>query len=143
MVKLSKLPGPHRTCSDISDLAAFDEVVKGFHRFFRCGVGVIAVNLQEVDVRSLKTFERGVYSIEDRLSRKTGLVDILPGILEVREPDCAHPDILMDQTIAFSENKDFLSRDVILFESMSVRVMRAQGTHLLNELPGDTLRLAV
>lgn len=68
---LRELIGPHRTCSDVSDFAGFYEIVKGFHRFFNGNIRVEAVDLEEVEVWRIETFEGGFDVGKDGIAGKT------------------------------------------------------------------------
>ena len=54
-----ELRGPHAGRADVAHLAAADEVVESFHRLFDRGVGVEAVDLEEVDVGRVEAAEGG------------------------------------------------------------------------------------
>ena len=63
-----KLVGPHTGGADVADFAGADEVVQCGHCFFDGGGGVEAVDLVEVYIGGVETFEGGVDSGEDCLA---------------------------------------------------------------------------
>ena len=60
-----KFYSPHRARADISDLAALDEIMQGFHRLLERNLGVEAVDLEKVEVVELEAGEGGVDGFED------------------------------------------------------------------------------
>ena len=68
---LCELIGPHRTCTDVSDFAGPDKVVEGFHGFFDGNILVKTVDLEEVDIGGIETFERRFDVGEDGIAGKT------------------------------------------------------------------------
>jgi hypothetical protein len=75
---LRKLYCPHRTCTNVVNLAALDKIMERLHSLFKWGIGVEAVDLKQIDVVGIKALEGGIYCIEYRLARKTTLVGIVP-----------------------------------------------------------------
>ena len=62
-----ELECPHGTRTNVANLAGFNNVVKRFHCLLDRGVLIEAVNLKEVDVRGIETFERRIHCVEDGL----------------------------------------------------------------------------
>lgn len=54
IVVLGELPCPHGAGTNVPDLAAADKIVERAHGFFGRSVRVVAVDLEEVNVRRLQ-----------------------------------------------------------------------------------------
>jgi hypothetical protein len=67
---LRELCGPHGGGTDVEDLPGLDEVVEGFHSFFDWCVGIVSMNLEEVDVGGTQALERSFDRFEDCGARK-------------------------------------------------------------------------
>jgi len=63
-----ELIGPHRRSAQVPNFAALDQVMKCFHGLFNRYTGVESVDLEEVDIVSLKASQRSINSGEDSLS---------------------------------------------------------------------------
>jgi hypothetical protein len=75
-----KLPRSHTRCTNIPDLPTLNQIVKGFHDFFRWYIRIEAVNLQEIHVGSLQAREGSVDGVKDSLTGESVLVDVF-GVL--------------------------------------------------------------
>ena len=114
MVELRELPSPHRASSNVPNLPALHEVMERFHCLFRRSLEIIAVDLQDINVRRLETFEGCVNRIEDRLTRQSGVVDIVPGVLKMREHRSKNAGVFVYHTVAFRKNDEFIPRNIVL-----------------------------
>lgn len=114
LVQQDELPSPHGTSSDIANLPALHEIVKGFHSLLGRSVVVETMNLEKIDVGSLKTRKRGIDGIEDCLTGETGLVNVVAGVFETGLGDGAETWIVGDESEAFREDDEFFAGDVEL-----------------------------
>src|SRR3954452_3425808 len=67
---LGELPPIHRRRAEVADLARLDDVVQCFHRLLDRAVRIEAVDLVEVDVVGVETFQRRVDLLQDRFPRQ-------------------------------------------------------------------------
>lgn len=74
---LGELVGVHGRRADVADFAAADEVVESAHGLFDGGVGVEAVDLEEVHVVQVHALEGGVDGFEDGGAGEAWEVDML------------------------------------------------------------------
>lgn len=65
ILQLLELPTPHRAGADVPHFPALHKIVQRLHRFFRRNVGVVSVDLEQVDVGGVETSERGVDGVEN------------------------------------------------------------------------------
>lgn len=65
MLQICKLVSPHGTSTEIADFSCLDEIMKGFHCFFGRRGGVIAMNLEDINVIGVQAREGGFNLIED------------------------------------------------------------------------------
>ena len=74
-LQAGELVGPHAGGADVVDFSGGDEVVEGFHGFFGGDGGVVAVELEEVDVGCAEAGEGGVDGAEDGGAGETCIHD--------------------------------------------------------------------
>lgn len=143
VVHFRELIRPHRTCAYIAHLPGLDEVVEGFHGFVDRGLGIEAVDLEQIDVMSLKALQGRINGVEDRGARQAGLIDEVALVAQVREHKRADRRVRVNESVAFCENKDLLPRNVVLREFLIDEDLLTTLRYLLYELSYDSLRLSV
>jgi len=77
VLQRGKLVRPHAAGTDVADFAGADEGVERGHGFFRWGVRVEAVDLEEVEVRGVEATEAGFHSGEDGKAGQAASVDVV------------------------------------------------------------------
>ncbi|MET3721955.1 hypothetical protein ABIB27_003831 [Arthrobacter sp. UYEF21] len=66
--RFAELPGGHRGCADIADLAGFDDVVKGFQGLLDRRGGIPPVDLVQIHVVGCQSGQAGIKFREDGLA---------------------------------------------------------------------------
>ena len=74
---MGKLPAPHRACTNVAHFTTLNEVVEGLHRLLGGYIGVISMDLEEIEVRGPQAYERGFDRVEYGCAGETILVDVL------------------------------------------------------------------
>ena len=87
ILQLLELIGPHGACTNVSDLAGLDEIVQSFHSLLWLHSWVVAVDLEQVDVVGVQALQACIHGIEDGLSRKATLVDVVFRVLQLWIPE--------------------------------------------------------
>lgn len=77
------------------------------------------MNLEEIDVVGLQSFQTVINSVEDGGSGQTALVYIVLGLLHhVAESHVLHGWFLSNRAEALGEKDQLVSRDVVLFDGL-------------------------
>ena len=90
-----ELGRPHAAGADVADLAGLDKVVQGLHGLLQRHVGVEAVDLQQVDVRSIQTLQRCLDLVEDGGAGETAEVLVVLGPVDLVTVELARASALL------------------------------------------------
>lgn len=102
--------------------------MKRLHSLLQWGVGIEAVDLQQIDIVGIKALEGGIYCVEYCLARKTTLVGIVPELWQLFAVlDCSKSRILAGVAVALCEDDELVAREIVLLDSFA------------NDLLGDTI----
>lgn len=82
----------HGAGTDVHDFPGLDQVMERFHGLFRWSGGVIAVNLENVDVAGAKTYKGGIDGFEDSGTGKACILSISYGCKSMFEGSAHHLD---------------------------------------------------
>ena len=149
LIEVRELPASHRACANVAYFTTLNEVVESFHCFFCGDVGVITVDLEEIEVGGLQPHKRGVDRVENGCAGETTLIDVLCLLLQLRREVGADAWIVSDETEAFRCDHDLVTRDLILSECENGKIFgfgrRRSRTdrYLPDELGDETFRFAV
>ena len=123
-VHFRELPGPHRACANVPNLSTLDKIMKRFHCLCNGRVRIEAVDLQEVDVCRLEPGERSLDLVEDRRTRQTRLIDIVPRISKLRVVESSDSNVIECEEVALCEDNDAIPWDVILLQEVADDALR-------------------
>lgn len=84
------------------------------HRLLWWGIEVIAMDLQEVNIRCLQALERRVNLVEDSRTRKARLVHVFLRVLYPGLSHDAYTWVTASNKEALGEDYDLLARDIVL-----------------------------
>jgi hypothetical protein len=146
LVEVRELPAPHRTCANVAHFTALNKVMQGFHRFLGGDLGVVSVDLEEIEVRGLQARERGVDRVEDGRAGEPTLVDVSWLFVELGREVRVSTKIIADETKAFRRDHDLVTGDFMLATTRNNKKLEGgprSGTHLLDELGHDAFRFTV
>ncbi len=132
-----ELRRPHAGCPYVADFSRFHQVMQCFHGFFDGDSGVETVDLEEVNVGCVEAGEGGFDGGEDGLAGESSLVNViftLYNILLIEERP--HPMFLPYNPMAFRQNDELMSRDVVFLIRLSDDLLGCAVAVDIRRIPG-------
>ena len=135
VLQLGELPGVHRRCAEVANLARLEDVMQGLHRLGGRGGRVEAVDLVQVDIVGAEPGQGGVDLLNDRFAGQAGSAGTL---VHLAEHLGGQHDVLATRIAPDRAADDFFRRASLI----GVRGV-PEGDTELDGLPEERLRLVV
>lgn len=97
-------------------LPALDEVMQSLHRLFYWDCFVETVDLEEVDVVRPQPFQGRIDGVEDALTRKASLIDIINSLVDILQSEHVRLIALACRATALSADDKLMAWDLVLFD---------------------------
>jgi hypothetical protein len=117
ILKGVEFPSSHTARTNISNLSAFNHIIESSHDLLSGSIAVQSMDLKHVNVGS-QSSNTPIDSIEDVLSAQSNLV-YHRSVIGAGTSNCRLASIICDTKIALAQDDNLVSRDVVLFKSLS------------------------